>query len=124
MEGDNIDMICNSDIQRIIDSIPGASSDEKNVLLQDLKDCAKEYMSLLMEFRFVAKNGDRIYYTWDIKTDKLRDMQINGIKNPVLIAKYTKLFNDVYNGLPPFLKHENEMSPEEYAWCFDLEEVI
>jgi len=117
-----MDTVCDTDIQRIVDSIPGSSKDEKSLLLQDLRDCANHYRSLAMEFRFVALNGDRIFSKWNLKTGIGRIESVNGIRNPVLISKYDKLFAVPYSeSNPKFLKHENEMSPEEYAWCFDLE---
>jgi hypothetical protein len=113
-----------NDICGILGAIPGSSKEEKDIIIQDLKDCADSYTSLVMEFRFVARNGDRIISVWNIKTGGARVVSVNGIRNQVLVEKYAKLFSDHHGspGIPYFLKHLNEMSPEEYAWCSSLDE--
>jgi hypothetical protein len=116
--------ISETDLQYIMDSMSGSSSREKDVLIQDLRDCADSYQMLRMELRYVSINGDRIIINWNIKSNSYRFMSINGIKNHFVFAKYTKLFNEIITSENVFkyLKHLNDMSPEEYAWCTGADE--
>ena len=77
-----------------------------------------------MEMRYIALNGDKIILNWNLKTTSYRFISINGIKNHVLFAKYDKLFNEVITteNVFKYLKHLNDMSPEEYVWCCGIDE--
>lgn len=67
----------------------------------------------------VSVQGDRLDYHINVATDHLIVDAVNGIRNPVLCDHYQKILTNKECKAEPFkfLKHKNDMSPEEYKWC-------
>jgi len=124
MDGNDMtNAISSNDLQEICDSIPGSTSQELGLIVQDLRDCASGYQMLRMELRYVSIEGDKIIVNWNIKSNSYHIISINGLRNHYLIAKYNKLFMEKItpDNVIKYLKHLNDMGPEEYVWCKGLE---
>lgn len=114
--------IDNVEIQQVAESIlrANANNDMKGIVrgARDLQDCG---LNVAFYFRYIAVNGDRIETMARLDTNTSRVLTVNGIRNPVLCEKYMAILNSKECLKRPFdyLKHLNDMSPEEYAWCND-----
>lgn len=112
--------VCEEDVQDIFDSICRARQMHDNAAIlrgfQDLEDAG---IKPKIYFRMVAVNGDRLRYHVNFATDNLVIDSVNGIKNHVLLAKYKEILEseEFYKNAWDFIKHHNDMSPEEYKWC-------
>ena len=108
------------DVEDIFDSLRRARASHDNeairTALQDLIDTGRKPT---IYFRMVAINGDRVRYHVNLETDHLVIDDVNGIRNHVLSAKYKVIFASAACARKPwkYVKHRNDMSPEEYKWC-------
>ena len=85
-----------------------------DISLQDLFDHSKNYKTLRLILRFVMFNSDRVEVMIKVP-DSGKIITVNNTEDPVLTAKYTLLLRSMKP--EKYVKHFNDMSPEEYAWC-------
>lgn len=105
-------------VSNMISSAVSHDSQMFDISLQDLLDHSKNYKSLQLTMRFVMFNGDRVVVVIKVP-EAAQIITVNGTEDPVLIAKYSHLLRSM--NPKKYIKHFNDMSPEEYAWCSGID---